>query len=73
MDALPFVLHVRVTLVPLYDVCVPLAGWLASWGHLPVCVLFVCLCLGRSSGPPPHVILALSMQGPQSLHLVCVP
>ncbi|XP_042789352.1 zinc transporter 3 isoform X2 [Panthera leo] len=30
------------------------AGWLAGWGHLPVCVLLVCLCLGEvSRGPLP--------------------
>lgn len=43
--------------------CVLVAGWLANWGHLPVFVLFVCLCLGRSSGPTPHVILALVYAG----------
>lgn len=33
-------------------VCV--AGWLSGWGHLPVCVLLVCLCLGEvSRGPLP--------------------
>lgn len=34
--------------------CGRLAGWLAGWGHLPVCVLLVCLCLGEvSRGPLP--------------------
>lgn len=60
-------------LVLLYDSCVPVAGWLARWGHrLSVC----CPCAyawGGHQGPPPHVILALSIQGPQCLHFVCVP
>lgn len=46
------------------------SGWLAGAS--------ACLCCpcayawGGQQGPPPHVALALSMQGPQSLHFVRV-
>lgn len=64
--------------------CVLVAGWLASWGHLPVFVLFVCLCLGRSSGAPslcdpcsvyagaPKPALCLCAPHPVVLSVVCV-
>lgn len=48
------------------------AGWLAG----DICLSLCCSCAyawGGHQGPPPFVILALSMQGPQSLHFVCVP
>lgn len=56
-----------------YSSFVCVASWLTGWGHLPVCVLLLCLCLGEvSRGPPPHLVLALSMQEPQSVHFVRV-
>lgn len=60
-------------LVPLYDSCVPVAGWLASWGHLPVCVLFVCLCLGRSSGAPSPRDPCCLCRGPKACTLFVCP
>lgn len=58
----------------LYDSCVPVAGWLASWGHLPVCVLFVCLCLGRSAGAPsPRDPCSCLCRGPKACTLFVCP
>lgn len=53
--------------------CVLVAGWLVAGD---ICLSVCCSCAyawGGHQGPPPHVILALSMQGPQCLHFVCVP
>lgn len=61
-------------LVLLYDSCVPVAGWLASWGHLPVCVLFVCLCLGRSAGAPsPRDPCSCLCRGPKACTFFVCP
>lgn len=54
VEAPPFVFHVawRVMLALSVQFMCPCGRLAGSWGHLPVCVLFVCLCLGRSSGAP---------------------
>lgn len=52
-------------------VCV--AGRLAGWGHLPVYVLFVCLCLGEvSRGPLPTWPSLCLCRGPKPALCPCV-
>lgn len=50
VEAPPFVFHVawRVMLALSVQFMCPCGRLAGTWGHLPVCVLFVCLCLGRS-------------------------
>lgn len=55
---------------------IPVSLWQAGWLAGDICLSVYCSCAyawGGHQGPPPHVILALSMQGPQCLHFVCVP
>lgn len=54
VEAPPFVFHVawRVMLALSVQFMCPCGRLAGSWRYLPVCVLFVCLCLGRSSGAP---------------------